>query len=405
MPVYLLNADGDEGALVEIEQRLKLAIPDLKRIAKIEDIGPPSLKGAARSIAITVAPWAEKGEDFGGLIDIVKKRQRDVFFVVLGGDLSARDYKQLIQSGNADWVSESGATQEILGIVARVSATRTAAANQSIVASFLPSAGGVGNSTLAIETAIQLVRRKPANDGRIALVDLDFQSSHVCDYLDVAPKFQIAEIIDEPSRLDDQLLEVFASRHSSGLDIFAAPRNHLHARDLGVEALSALFDRMAQHYAFVVVDLPVSAHVWTIPLLIASEGILVTGVNTIPGLRQVAETTRAVRAEARVKADARIVINRCEFGLFGRPIRGEHVARVLGEEERFYVRNTSLAVECVNRGESLTMARPSDKAVKDIAAIADFCMALKPMSARQGSPAPPIRVANPTTSEKRRQFP
>jgi pilus assembly protein CpaE len=384
MPVYLLNADGDEGALVEIEQRLKLAIPDLKRIAKIEDIGPPSLKGAARSIAITVAPRAEKGKDFGGLIDIVKKRHRDVFFVVLGGDLSARDYKQLIQSGNADWVSESGATQEILGIVARVSATRTAAANQSIVASFLPSAGGVGNSTLAIETAIQLVRRKPANDGRIALVDLDFQSSHVCDYLDVAPKFQIAEIIDEPSRLDDQLLEVFASRHSSGLDIFAAPRNHLHARDLGVEALSALFDRMAQHYAFVVVDLPVSAHVWTIPLLIASEGILVTGVNTIPGLRQVAETLRAVRAEARVKADARIVINRCEFGLFGRAVRGEYVARVLGEEERFYVRNTSLAVECVNRGESLTMAHPSDKAVKNIAAIADFCMALKPMSARQG---------------------
>jgi pilus assembly protein CpaE len=383
MPVYLLNADGDNGALVEIEQRLKPAIPDLKPIAKVEDIGPPSLKGAARSIAITLAPRAEKGKDLGGLIDIVKKRQRDVFFVVVGGDLSARDYKQLIQSGNADWVAESGATQEILGIVARVSATRTSAANQSIVASFLPSAGGVGNSMLAIETAIQLIRRKPANDGRIALVDLDFQSSHVCDYLDIPPKFQIGEIIDEPGRLDDHLLKVFASGHSSGLDIFAAPRSHLRARDLGVEALSALFDRMAQHYAFVVVDLPVSAHVWTIPLLIASEGILVTGANTIPGLRQVSETIGAVRAEARVNADLRTVINRCESGLFGGVAGRELVDRILGAEERFYVRNTSIAVECVNRGESLTMARPSDKAVKDIAAIVDFCMALKPASARQ----------------------
>jgi pilus assembly protein CpaE len=382
MPVYLLNADGDEGALVEIERRIRPAIPDLKRVAGIGDIGAPSLKGAKRSIVITVAPSA--GKDFAGLIDIVNKRHKDVFFVVVGGDLSARHYKQLIQSGNADWVADSGATQEILGIVARVAAARSDAANHSIVVSFLPSAGGVGNSTLAIETAIQLVRRKAAKDGKIALVDLDFQSSHLGDYLDVAPKFQIGEIIDEPSRLDDQLLEAFASPHSSGVDIFAAPRNRLHVSDAGVETLSALFERMSHHYIYIVVDLPVSAHIWTIPLLTASEGILVTGVNTIPSLRQAVETVRAIRAEPGINADVRTVINRCESGLFGSVARRDHVDRILGAEERFYVRNTSLAVECVNRGESLTMARPSDKAVKDIAAITDFCMALKSVSARQG---------------------
>jgi pilus assembly protein CpaE len=382
MPVYLLNADGDEGALVEIERRIRPVIPDLKRIAGVGDIGAPSLKGAKRSIVITVAPSA--GKDFAGLIDIVNKRHKDVFFVVVGGDLSARHYKQLTQSGNADWVAESGATQEILGIVARVAAARPTGANHSIVVSFLPSAGGVGNSTLAIETAIQLVKRKAANDSKIALVDLDLQSSNICDYLDVAPKFQIAEIIDEPSRLDDQLLEVFASPHSSGVDIFAAPRNRLHVSKAGVEVLSALFERMSHHYAFVVVDLPVSAHVWTIPLLTASEGILVTGVNTIPSLRQAAETVRAIRAERGINADVRTIINRCESGLFGGVARRDHVDRILGAEQLFYVRNTSMALECVNRGESLTMARPSDKAVKDIAAIADFCMALKPLFARHG---------------------
>ena len=382
MPVYLLNADGDEGALVEIERRIRPAIPDLKRVAGIGDIGAPSLKGAKRSIAITVAPSAVK--DFAGLIDIVNKRHKDVFFVVVGGDLSARHYKQLTQSGNADWVAESGATQEILGIVARVAAARPTGANHSIVVSFLPSAGGVGNSTLAIETAIQLVRRKATNDGKIALVDLDLQSSNVCDYLDVAPKFQIGDIIDEPSRLDDQLLEVFASPHSSGVDVFAAPRNRLHVSKAGVEVLSALFERMSHHYSYVVVDLPLAAHVWTIPLLTASEGILVTGVNTIPSLRQAAETVRAIRAEVGINADVRTVINRCESGLFGRVARRDHVDRIVGSEQLFYVRNTSMALECVNRGESLTMARPSDKAVKDIAAITDFCMALKSVSARQG---------------------
>jgi pilus assembly protein CpaE len=381
MSIYLLKADGDEGMLDDIERKLGPLIPDLKRIARAEDIGRPSLRGASRSIAILVAPAAET--DFAALIDIVSKRNNDVFFIVVGGDISARHYKQLIQQGNAEWVTESDSAQEILAIVARVgSATRVESTNPPVIASFMPSAGGVGNSTLAIETAIQLIRRKATKDGKIALIDLDFHSSHVCDYLDVTPKFRIEEIIEAPERLDDQLLEVFATRHSSGLEILAAPRNPLHVRDLGVEALAALFECVARHYAYIIVDLPVSAHAWTIPLLTASEGILVTGVNTIPGLRQIAETLRALRAANGITAEIRTVINRCELGLIGGVARRDHIARVLGDEKRFYVRNAGIAVECVNMGESMSLARPSDKAVKDIAAIADFCMALKPVSAR-----------------------
>lgn len=381
MPVYLVHADGDEGVLVEIERRLKPAIPDIGRVAGFDDIRASSLRGAARSVAIVVPPRG--GRDLSGLIEAVHRRSRDLFFIVVGGDLSARDYKQLILTGNAEWVAESGATKEIFGIVERVSAARSGAATQSIVVSFLPSGGGVGNSTLAVETAIQLVRRRSGQNGRIALIDLDFQSSHVCDQLDVAPKFQIEEIIDEPKRLDDRLLEVFASRHASGLEIFAAARNPLHPRDPGVETLSALFERMAQHYAYVLVDLPASTHVWTIPLLTASEAILITGINTIPGLRRIADTLRAVRAEAGISADVRVVINRSETGLFGGVARADHVERVLGAEQQFYVRNTALAVESANMGEPMSIARPSDKAVKDVAAIVDFCANLKSAAARQ----------------------
>ena len=164
--------------------------------------------------------------------------------------------------------------------------------------SFTPSAGGVGNSTLAIETAIHLVRAKSTKGARVALVDLDFQSSHVCDYLDIAPKFQFEEIVAAPDRLDDHLLSAFISHHPSGLDVLAASRSRFHARDLSVEALSALFDRMAQRYSTIIIDLPLSVHSWTLPLLAASKGILVTGLNTIPGLRQIEETMRALREEA-----------------------------------------------------------------------------------------------------------
>jgi len=383
MTIYLVQG-GDRGARAdEVERKLRPTIPDLKRLASLEDIAGSSIDGAERLNVVLVAAAPENG-GVQNLIDLVSRHRRNVFFVIIGGDISAQDYKRLIQSGNADWVAEPGLPQEILEIVGRVGgpARNAHPVGAPVVVSFVPSAGGVGNSTIAIETAIRLVSGKSAREASVALVDLDFQSSHVCDYLDIAPKFQLDEIVASPGRLDDQLLSAFISRHSSGLDVLAASRSRFSSRDLDVEALSALFDRMAHRYGYIIVDLPLAAHAWTIPLLVASKRILVTGLNTIPGLRQIEETLRAIRAEAAVAADLSAVVNRCDFGLLGKVVRAEHVARILGDEKRFFVRNARVALECVNLGSPMTLAYPSDKAVKDIAAIADYCVAMKSAAPR-----------------------
>src|ERR1700727_289666 len=331
MAIYLTQEGGDETQADEIEGKLKSAIPELKRVPRVEDIDPKSVNGAERSIIILAAASSE-GANVDDLIDVVRRHPRNLFFIVVGGDISARDYKRLIHSGNADWVAEVGLSHKILDIIGRVSAParEDVADGSPTVVSFTPSAGGVGNSTLAIETAIQLVKAKSTKGAKVALVDLDFQSSHVCDYLDIAPKFQFEEIVAAPDRLDDHLLSAFISHHPSGLDVLAASRSRFHARDLSVEALSALFDLMAQRYSTIVIDLQLSVHSWTLPLLAASKGILVTGLNTIPGLRQIEETLRALRTESSVTAELRAVVNRCEFGLFGGIARSDHVARILG---------------------------------------------------------------------------
>ena len=375
MTIYLTHQGGSEAKVDEIHGKLKSTIPDLKRVPSVEDID--RLTSDRSIILLVAAPPDDANVDH--LIDVVRRHSPNLFFIIVGGDISARDYKRLIQSGNADWVAEIGLPHEVLDIVGRVNAPArdNGAAESPIVVSFTPSAGGVGNSTLAIETAIHLVKNKSTRGAKVALVDLDFQSSHVCDYLDIAPKFQFEEIVAAPDRLDDQLLNAFISHHASGLDVLAASRSRFHARALSIEALSALFDRLAQRYATIVIDLPLSVHSWTLPLLAASKGILVTGLNTIPGLRQIEETVRALREEATITAELRAVVNRCEFGLMGKVARADHVARILGEEKRFFVRSARVATECVNVGTPITLAYPSDKSVKDIAAISAFCAALK----------------------------
>ena len=121
MTIYLMQGSDDGTRVDEIEGKLKSTIPDLKRVPSLEDIDEISIDGAERSTVVLVAAAPEIG-NVQNLIDVVSRRSRNIFFIVIGGDISAGDYKRLIQSGNADWVAEAGLPQEILEIVGRVSA-------------------------------------------------------------------------------------------------------------------------------------------------------------------------------------------------------------------------------------------------------------------------------------------
>ena len=389
-PVYLLQVGAGDAKLDAIEQKIKAAIPGLTRASGIDEVHKRAMLAGGRAYLL-VPVRSNAAEDVAKQIDLAAGHRGDIFFILIGGALSGGQYKQLMAAGNADWVAEDGLPHEIVEIIARQGPEGASPATQTerpLVATFVPSAGGVGNATLAIETAIQLLRFKGAKAvGKVCLVDLDFQSSHVCDHLDIPPKFRVDEIIDAPERLDEELLEAFTSRHSSGLDVLAAPRDGTNVRDLGVEPLSVLFDLLARRYGAVVVDLPVTRFSWTGPVLGASQAILVVGENTIPGLHRTKETLEAVRGEVSADAQVRVAINKGEFGLTGRLARADHVSRVLGEEKPFVVRRSANALECVNIGAPITVQHPSDRAVKDIAAIADFCASRSPAILRKAPKA------------------
>jgi pilus assembly protein CpaE len=385
MAVYLLQAGVDPARFAEIEGKLKPSLPSLARIASFEDIGRREKARAGERIYVLLIAPSTEPEYFSTLVTTLGRYRGSEYFILISGEISATNYKQLVRDGNADWASEAGLPKDVVDIIARVDAKPVPAqvSNRPKVVAFVPSAGGVGNSTLAMETAVQLAKRSGAKGGKVCLIDLDFQTSHVCDYLDIEPRLKVEEIIDAPHRLDSQLLDVFVTHHSSGLYVLAAPRGKFQDRDLNIdreltiEVLSALFDLLAQRFAQIVIDLPLARHSWTTPVLAASQSIFVTGRNTVPGLRQIAETMTAIREQGEVTAVVRPVVNNCEFGMFGRIARVDHVERVLGQEAQpFVVRHARAALECINVGAPMSVAAPSDKAVKDVGKIVKFCAEL-----------------------------
>ena len=141
MTIYLMQGD-DNGTADEIEEKLKSAISDLRRVSSLEDIDEIAIDGVERSAVVLItAPEIANVPD---LIDVVSRRPRNIFFIVIGSDISARDYKRLVHLGNADWVPEAGLPQEILEIVRRVRAPARSdpAVELPVVVSFVPSTRG-----------------------------------------------------------------------------------------------------------------------------------------------------------------------------------------------------------------------------------------------------------------------
>jgi Flp pilus assembly CpaE family ATPase len=118
---------------------------------------------------------------------------------------------------------------------------------------------------------------------------------------------------------------------------------------------------------------------WTFEIIARSDGVVVTGINTIPGLRQLSETVGAVRGVRGSLDQMAVAVNRCERRLLGGIARRRHVEEVLGRDNVFYVRNDPMVLQSVNMGVPMAMAKSSRQANSDIVAIGAFCAGMKPL--------------------------
>src|SRR5262245_3683482 len=195
MQVYFFTAGTESSELKELESRIRSAVPSLRKLANLDAVtGARARDGAsANDDQICIIIPVLTGTSFDRMANIAEREHRGIFFIFVSTEISASDYKRLVRSSGADWVSIQGAPQEILDIISRVGRSEVSPSHaeqvRPAIVTFVPSAGGVGNATLAIETAVQVKRAKQTGARRVCLLDLDLRASHICDYLDIEPRF------------------------------------------------------------------------------------------------------------------------------------------------------------------------------------------------------------------------
>ncbi len=289
--------------------------------------------------------------------------------IVLTDSFDPSIMRALMQMRVADFLCKPVKPDEALRAALKlISARNEAARSDAHITCFIPAAGGVGNTTLAVESAIQLTRRGGERE-RTCLVDLDFTNEACADFLDLEPRLDLAEVGPRGERLDLQLLEALCSRHKSGLSLVASPAQPAQELDIDVDAIMRLLDVVAMRYDHVVIDLPRTWRPWTDAILGASNRIYVVTDMTVPGLRFARRLSDKIAERLDGPVQPQVIVNRFTSGV-GNGLRASDVEKALnGSYAGSVGNNYGLVREAIDRGLALEDVRPNNNVSADIARI------------------------------------
>jgi pilus assembly protein CpaE len=125
------------------------------------------------------------------------------------------------------------------------------ATSRRVVVFFSPK-GGVGTTTLAVNSAVALAERRP---DRVALIDLDLQWGQVATHLNLRPTQTIGDLArDEQAFSQPELLRTYMVRHEAGLSVLCAPQRPDQAQLVGATQVGAMIESARRAFEIVVVD-------------------------------------------------------------------------------------------------------------------------------------------------------
>lgn len=321
----------------------------------------------AEACATIIDMDASQLEQIEALQRITRRLDGRVPVIVVTQEFDAAAVRILVQLKVADFMTKPVTTADLVRSCIRALQGDSREENsESEISTFMPAAGGVGTTTLTLQTAFQL-HNSSTRGGSTCVVDLNFQQGACAEYLDLEPRFDITEIENQPERLDRQLLEVMLSKHESGLSVLAAPTVPTEMRSFNTDVVVRMLDLVSAYFDNVVIDMPRTWFPWTETVLLGSNKLYIVAEMTVPCLRHTQRLIQAVYDTAGKEVKPNVIVNRFEQRMFESGIKQADVEEILGEHFAGGISNNyRLVREAVDRGVPLQEIDKDANVINDL---------------------------------------
>ncbi len=371
--IQLVTADSD------LEKKLKQMLSGSQRFelelmkGSIADAEKQGLGNAHPAILLVDLDPQDKDE-LSVLERVMAQRVGGLPVIVISDHLSEASARDFMRLNISDWCPKPDIEKDLLQACERALNSQAALSKSAEAAfyAFLPAMGGVGNTTLAIQSAF-LMARKYKQFQTTCLIALDFQNGSIADYLDLTPNLKLDEISSEPERLDEQLMEVMLSRHESGIAVLAAENALRDYGSISAELVTNLLEMASAKFDNVIIDMPRVWLPWSLDVLLGCDKAYVVTEMTVPGLRHASRLLDAIDEKCEGEIDSAVLVNRCRQRLIGggvNSLRRSDAEEMLGERfGGFVYEDYRLVREAIDRGVPLYEIDKSNKIDKDLTSV------------------------------------
>jgi pilus assembly protein CpaE len=213
---------------------------------------------------------------------------------------------QAMRCGAREYIERPTTTTDLLEAFVRLTAAQRKVHHESArgkVFTVVNAKGGCGATTVAVNLALAL----QSAHGNVALVDVA-PLGHDALHMNLKPLFSMADAIRNLHRLDSSLLESFMTRHSGGLQLLAGATTPA-AVEPSTAEFARLFDMLASHFRYVVVDVSSRLDSTTRLASNLSEIVLLVAHADVASLWSAARVQQYV-GETGARERVRLVLNR-----------------------------------------------------------------------------------------------
>jgi pilus assembly protein CpaE len=265
-----------------------------------------------------------------------------------------------------------------------------------LVAFFSPK-GGVGTTTLAVNTAVLLAGGGPppasGSNGaapqiaasRVLLIDLDLQFGQVATHLNLTPRYDVAGLAtDDQALADPELARAYVTPHSSGLAILAAPTRPEADFRVTLEDLQRIVELMRPSYDHILVDLGSRLDPRTLWVLEQSDAHVFVLFPEIAALRAMSLLMTFLADSTPLQARTHLVVNH----VFPKELlKTRDVENLLRAKPAAEVPYTEVdMIRSVNEGIPLVIARPASPAASAMRRVAQAVIGIEQPRPTAGKP-------------------
>ncbi|NLG52720.1 MAG: MinD/ParA family protein [Clostridiales bacterium] len=241
--------------------------------------------------------------------------------------------------------------------------TVVGAGMQSRVVTVFGAKGGVGKTTIAVNTAVVLAQK----GNKVAVIDTDLQFGDVNIFFDIDTKDTIAELSQGRDAADIDAIKRLTALHYSGVSVLCAPKSPEYAEYVSAKNIETIINTMRPHFDYIIIDTTPLFNDATMVAIENSNLVLLVSGMDISTLRNT-KTSLNILESLQQRDKTEVVINKISNGI----ISVKDIQRVLDLQVKNKISlDIKTALTCHNKGVPIVIDAPRTAIARELAQLAD----------------------------------